>query len=254
MDFGAAIFFTDYSMGPAELGRALEERGFGSLWAPEHSHIPLSRRSPFPQGGELPKKYYDVMDPFVTLAAAAAATSRLHLATGVCLVVQRDPIQTAKQVASLDAISGGRFLFGIGAGWNAEEMADHGTFVDFPPMMTWPKPVQKPHPPVLVGGAFPYGARRAIAFGDGWMPHARRPTYGDVLGLLPDFRKLVAEAGRDPATLPITIFGVPEDGDLIKRYGDAGVARLVFNLAPAKADEVLPTLDRCAGLMGQARS
>src|SRR5467141_2572727 len=115
MDIGAAIFFTDYSMGPAALGRALEERGFGSLWAPEHSHIPLSRRTPFPQGGELPKKYYDVMDPFVTLA------------TGVCLVVQRDPIQTAKQVASLDAISGGRFLFGIGAGWNAEEMADHGT-------------------------------------------------------------------------------------------------------------------------------
>ena len=264
MDFGAAIFFTDYSMGPAELGRALEERGFGSLWAPEHSHIPLSRRSPFPQGGDLPKKYYDVMDPFVTLAAAAAATTRL-------------------QVASLDQISGGRFLFGIGAGWNAEEMADHGTdfksrfrvmrerveamraiwtkskpeydgeFVKFPPMMTWPKPAQKPHPPVIVGGAFPYGARRAIAFGDGWMPHARRPEYGDVLGLLPDFRKLVAEAGRDPAALPITIFGVPEDGDLVKRYRDAGAARLVFNLSPAKADEVLPALDRCAGLMRQAR-
>src|SRR2546430_10110160 len=127
MDVGAAIFFTDYSMGPAALGRALEERGFGSLWAPEHSHIPLSRRTPFPQGGELPKKYYDVMDPFVTLAAAVTATTRLQLATGVCLVVQRDPIQTAKQVASLDQVSGGRFLFGIGAGWNAEEMADHGT-------------------------------------------------------------------------------------------------------------------------------
>src|SRR5882762_4468979 len=267
MDIGAAIFFTDYSMGPAALGRALEERGFGSLWAPEHSHIPLSRRTPFPQGGELPKKYYDVMDPFVTLAAAATATTRLQLATGVCLVVQRDPIQTAKQVASLDQISGGRFLFGIGAGWNAEEMADHGTefktrfdvmrerveamkaiwtrskpeyhgtFVDFPPMMTWPKPVQKPHPPVLVGGAFPYGARRAIAFGEGWVPHARRPAYGDVLGLLPDFRKLAVEAGRDPATLPITIFGVPEDRDLVARYRDAGVARVVFNLPPAKGGE-----------------
>jgi alkanesulfonate monooxygenase SsuD/methylene tetrahydromethanopterin reductase-like flavin-dependent oxidoreductase (luciferase family) len=127
MDHGAAIFFTDYSIGPVELGRALEERGFGSLWAPEHSHIPLSRRTPFPQGGDLPKKYYDVMDPFVTLAAAAAATTRLQVATGVCLVVQRDPIQTAKAVASLDQVSGGRFLFGIGAGWNAEEMADHGT-------------------------------------------------------------------------------------------------------------------------------
>ena len=279
MNFGAAIFFTDYSMGPAELGRALEERGFESLWAPEHSHIPLSRRSPFPQGGDLPKKYYDVMDAFVTLAAAAAATTRLRLGTGVCLVVQRDPIQTAKAVASLDQVSGGRFLFGIGAGWNAEEMVDHGTefksrfkvmrerveamraiwtkskpeysgeFVKFPPMMTWPKPVQKPHPPVIVGGAFPYGARRAIAYGDGWMPHARRPEYGDVIKLLPDFKKLAAESGRDPATLPITIFGVPEDEDLIERYGDAGVARLVFSLNPAKADEVLPALDRCAALI-----
>ena len=279
MNFGAAIFFTDYSMGPAELGRALEERGFESLWAPEHSHIPLSRRSPFPQGGDLPKKYYDVMDPFVTLAAAAATTTRLRVGTGVCLVVQRDPIQTAKTVASLDQVSGGRFLFGIGAGWNAEEMLDHGTdfksrfkvmrerveamraiwtkskpeyngeFVKFPPMMTWPKPVQKPHPPVIVGGAFPYGARRAIAYGDGWMPHARRPEYGDVIKLLPDFKKLLAESGRDPASLPVTIFGVPEDRDLIKHYRDAGVDRLVFNLNPAKADEVLPALDRCAALM-----
>ena len=282
MDVGAAIFFTDYSMGPAELGRALEARGFGSLWAPEHSHIPLSRQSPFPQGGELPKKYYDVMDPFVTLAAAATATTRLQVATGICLVVQRDPIQTAKAVATLDQISGGRFVFGIGAGWNAEEMADHGTdfkarftvmqervevmkaiwttskasfdgtFVKFGPMMTWPKPVQKPHPPVIVGGAFPYGTRRAIAYGEGWVPHARRPAYGDLLNVLPDARTLMVEAGRDPATLPITVFGVAEDADLIKRYRDAGVARLVFNLPAAKADEVLPVLDRCAALMRQA--
>src|SRR5262245_9701017 len=284
MEFGAAIFFTDYSIGPAELGLALEERGFESLWAPEHSHIPLSRQSPFPQGGDLPKKYYDVMDPFVTLAAAATATVRLRVATGVCLIVQRDPIQTAKQVATLDQISGGRFLLGIGAGWNAEEMADHGTsfksrfevmqerveamkviwtkskpeysgkFVQFPPMMTWPKPVQKPHPPVIVGGAYPYGARRAIAYGDGWVPHARRPAYGDVLGMLPEFRTMAAAAGRDSHSIPITIFGVAEDLDLIKRYRDAGVARLVFNVAPAKADEVLPVLDRCAGLMRQARA
>src|SRR5262249_48143115 len=209
----------------------------------------------------------------------AAATTRLRVATGVCLVVQRDPIQTAKQVASLDQISRGRFLFGIGAGWNAEEMADHGTeiakrfevmrervdamkaiwtrsklehvavFVAFRPMMPWPKPVQRPHPPVIVGGAFPHGARRAIAFGDGWVPHARRPAYGDVLGLLPAFRKLAVEAGRDPETLPITIFGVSEDRDLILRYRDAGVARVVFNLPPAAADEVLPVLDRCAALV-----
>jgi len=278
VDHGAAIFFTDYSIGPAALGRELEARGFESLWAPEHSHIPLSRRSPFPQGGDLPKKYYDVMDPFVTLAAAAAATTRLRVATGICLVVQRDPIQTAKAVATLDQVSGGRFLFGIGAGWNAEEMEDHGTefksrfevmrerveamkaiwtmskpqyagrFVNFPLMMTWPKPAQKPHPPVIVGGAFPYGARRAIAYGDGWVPHARRPAYGDVLNLLPQFRAMVKEAGRDPLGLPITVFGVPEDADVIARYRDAGVARVVFNLQPAKADEVLPALDRCAKL------
>jgi probable F420-dependent oxidoreductase len=220
----------------------------------------------------------------VTLAAAAAATVTLKVATGVCLIVQRDPIQTAKQVATLDQISGGRFLFGIGAGWNAEEMADHGTafksrfevmrerveamkmiwtkskpeysgqFVQFPPMMTWPKPLQKPHPPVIVGGAYPYGARRAIAYGDGWVPHARRPAYGDVLGLLPEFRTMAAAAGRDPHTIPITIFGVAEDLDLIKRYRDAGVARLVFNVAPAKADEVLPVLDRCARFLHEARA
>jgi probable F420-dependent oxidoreductase len=267
-------------MGPADLGRALEQRGFESLWAPEHSHIPLARPSPFPQGGERPKKYYDVMDPFVTLAAAAAVTRRLKVATGICLVVQRDPIHTAKAVATLDQTSSGRFLFGIGAGWNAEEMADHGTdfasrlavmqerveamkaiwtrskpeyhgkFVEFPPMMTWPKPVQKPHPPVIVGGAFPYGARRAIAYGDGWVPHARRPAYGDVLGRLPEFRAMASAAGRDPAGIPITVFGVAEDRELIERYRSAGVARLVFNLPAAKADEVLPVLDRCASLIG----
>src|SRR5258708_10243847 len=215
MDFGAAIFFTDYSMGPAAPGRALEERGFESLWAPEPSHIPLSRASAFPAAGELPKKYYDVMDPFVTLAAAAAAPSRLGVATGICLVVQRDPIQTAKAVASLDQVSGGRFLFGIGAGWNAEEMADHGTefksrfevmrerveamrliwtkskpeyageFVKFPPMMTWPKPVPKPHPPVLVGGAFPYGARRGPAQPEGRGRAPTRPPDGSVRGEAP---------------------------------------------------------------------
>ncbi len=202
MQFGAAIFFTDYSMSPGDLGWALESRGFESLWAAEHSHIPLSRKSPWGGGGELPKQYYDVMDPFVTLTAAAAVTKKLQLGTGVCLVNQRDPIQTAKLVASIDQISGGRFLFGVGNGWNQDEMENHGTvfatrhklvrerieamkaiwtqskpeyhgeFVNFDPMMTWPKPVQKPHPPVIVGGAFPYAARRAVRYGDGWIPLA----------------------------------------------------------------------------------
>jgi probable F420-dependent oxidoreductase len=235
MGFGAAIFFADYAMGPGELARTLEARGFESVWAPEHSHIPISRATPFPQGGELPNKYYEAMDPFVTLTAAAVATETLKVGTGVCLVTQRDPIQTAKLVASVDQVSRGRFLFGVGGGWNAEEMADHGTqfqtrfklmreriaamkaiwtkseaeyqgeFVDFPPMMSWPKPVQRPHPPVIVGGAFPYGARRALIYGDGWIPHASRPQYGDVTDFVPRFRQMAAEAGREPGSVPVTV-------------------------------------------------
>ena len=283
MDYGVALFFTDYSIGPVELGRALEERGFESLWAPEHSHIPLSRKSPFPQGGDLPKKYYDVMDPFVTLSAAAAATTRLKVATGICLVVQRDPIQTAKSVASLDQISKGRFLFGIGAGWNEDEMANHGTtdfkgrfklmeervlamreiwtrskpeyngaHVKFGPMMTWPKPVQKPLP-VIVGGMFPHGARRAIAFGDGWVPHATRPEYGgsDILEHLPAFREMAKAAGRDPASIPTTTFNTPGDADTLKRFRDAGIDRVVFSLPSEAADKTLPTLDKLAAVMRQ---
>ncbi|HTI83906.1 MAG TPA: LLM class F420-dependent oxidoreductase [Acetobacteraceae bacterium] len=276
MQFGAAMFFTDYSMPPGELGRAMEERGFESLWAPEHSHIPVSRRSPFPNGGELPKQYYDVMDPFVTLTAAAAATKALKVGTGVCLVQQRDPIQTAKLVASIDQVSGGRFLFGVGSGWNAEEMEDHGTpfksrhkiarerveamkviwtqgkaeyhgeFVNFDPMMTWPKPVQKPHPPVIVGGAFPYGARRAIRYGDGWVPHAGRPEYDDVSAFLPQFHQMVKEAGRDVASLPVTMFRVVEELDKLRHYRDIGIARVVITLPSAGTEEVMPILDRWA--------
>jgi probable F420-dependent oxidoreductase len=281
MEFGASIFFTDYSISPAELAAALEERGFDSLWAPEHSHIPVSRRTPAPGGGELARRYYDVMDPFVTLTAAATATKRLKLGTGVCLVIQRDTIQTAKLVASLDQVSGGRFLFGIGGGWNAEEMEDHGTafatrfkkmreqvaamkeiwtkeqpeyhgeFVDFPAMMTWPKPVQKPHPPIIIGGAFPWAARRAIRYGDGWIPLAGGARYGDPLDYLPRFRRMAEEAGRDPQSLSVIVGGAPEDPDLLKRYRDLGVARVNFPLPPAKRDEVMPVLDRLAKLMRQ---
>jgi probable F420-dependent oxidoreductase len=283
MDYGASMFFTDYSMTPAALARALEERGFESVWAPEHSHIPLSRESPFPGGGDVPKRYYDVMDPFVTLTAAAMVTTRLKVATGICLVVQRDPIQTAKSVASIDQVSGGRFIFGIGAGWNAEEMANHGTafktrmslmhervdamkaiwtqskaeyhgkFVDFGPMMTWPKPVQKPHPSILVGGNFPHGARRALAFGDAWMPLASMPAYADIGEFIPRFRQMAAEAGRDPASVPVQINNVPEEADRLKRYRDQGVIRVVISLPSAKEDEILPILDRWVPLMRGAR-
>ena len=278
MQIGAAMFFTDYSMAPTELGRALEERGFESMWAPEHSHIPLSRKSPFPSGGELPKQYYDAMDPFVTLSAAAAVTKKLKLGTGVCLVIQRDTIQTAKAVASLDQVSGGRFLFGIGGGWNQDEMEDHGTVyatrfkkmreqieamreiwtkskpeyhgetVDFPPMMTWPKPVQNPLP-VIVGGAFPHGARRALRYGNGWIPHSRRPQYEDVTDFLPQFRQMAAEAGRDPAEVPVTVWGAPENADRLQRYRDQAVARVVVSLPAEPAAKTLPRLDRWAELI-----
>ena len=283
MRFGVSIFFTDYSIGPAALGRALEERGFESLWAAEHSHIPLSRKSPWGGGGDLPKQYYDVMDPFVTLTAAAAATDKLLVGTGVCLVNQRDPIQLAKLVASIDQVSAGRFLFGVGNGWNQDEMENHGTvfatrhklvrerieamreiwtkskpeyhgeFVNFDPMMTWPKPVQKPHPPVIVGGAYPYAARRAARYGDGWMPLAGRPTqYGDVFDFVPKFREMLVEAGRDPATFPVSLFSSVEDPDTLKRYRDMGIVRAVFSLPAADAETVLPMLDRWAALMRAA--
>ena len=285
MHFGASMFLTDYSMAPGELAQALETRGFESIWAPEHSHIPTSRRTPYPGGGDLPKAYYDVMDPFVTLTAAAMATKSLKIGTGVCLVNQRDTIQTAKLVASIDQVSGGRFLFGIGVGWNAEEMEDHGTdfasraklvrerveamkliwtkskaeyhgeLVNFPEMMTWPKPVQKPHPPVIVGGAYPQAARRAVRYGEGWIPLAGRPNqYGDVFDYVPKFRAMLKEAGRTEDSCPITLFNVQEDAELLKRYRDLGAVRVSVSLASDKADATLPILDRWAKLIQQVNS
>src|SRR4051794_35363428 len=279
MEFGAAMFFTDYAMDAGAFARALEERGFDSVWAPEHSHIPTSRLTPFPQGGELPRKYAECMDPFVSLTLAAAMTKTIKVATGVCLVQQRDPIQTAKLVASIDQVSSGRFLFGIGGGWNAEEMADHGTefrtrfkllrerieamkeiwtktkveyhgdMVDFPEMMAWPKPVQKPHPPILVGGAFPHAARRAVRYGDGWAPITGRGPDGEIEQILPRFRQMLSEAGRDPQTVPVTLFGATEDADRLARYRDKGIARVVVMLPSGNTDAILPTLDRWAELI-----
>ena len=279
MKFGASMFFTDYSMGPAELAVALEERGFDIVWAPEHSHIPTSRKSSFILGSELPKRYYDVMDPFVTLTAAAMATRTLKVGTGVCLVAQRDPIQTAKLVASIDQVSGGRFVFGVGNGWNEDEMANHGTafatrhkrarenieamkeiwtrskaeyhgeFVNFDPMMAWPKPVQKPYPSILVGGAFPYSARRAIRYGDGWMPQVTERSPTPLIELIPKFRQMCAEANRDPDKMDISIGGQSPDADLAKRYRDAGVNRVSTSLPSEKAGTILPILDKWAAVM-----
>ena len=281
MKFGASMFFTDYAMTPAALARALEDRGFDIVWAPEHSHIPLSRKTPFVLGGDLPKRYYDAMDPFVSLTAAAMATTTLKVGTGVCLIAQRDPIQTAKLVASIDQVSGGRFVFGIGNGWNQDEMENHGTvfetrhklareritamkaiwtetkpeyhgeFVDFGPMMTWPKPVQKPHPPIIVGGAFPYSARRAIRYGDGWMPQVTDKATTPLIALIPRFRQMAAEAGRDPATLSISIGGQQPDLDLIRRYEDLGVERVSASLLSEAEATILPILDRWAEIIQQ---
>ena len=278
MDFGILMFMTDYAMPVADLARATEDRGFESLWAPEHSHIPLSRKTPFPGGGELPKPYYDAMDPFVILTAAAAATKTLKVGTGVCLVIQRDTIQIAKLAASLDQVSGGRFLFGIGGGWNQDEMEDHGTvfatrfkrmreqveamreictkskpeyhgeIVDFPPMMAWPKPVQSPLP-IIVGGAFPHAARRAVRYGNGWIPIAGRPIYGQFEEYFAKYKEMLAEAGRSLADAPITMFGAAADYDQLMRYKELGVARVVAGLPPEGADKVVPLLDTWAELI-----
>jgi probable F420-dependent oxidoreductase len=275
MKYGLTLFPTDYSIQPADLARAAEERGFESLWFPEHSHIPAKRESPWPGGPELPKMYYDVMEPFVALAAAAAVTTKLKLATGICLVVQRDPIQLAKNVATLDRVSNGRFLFGIGAGWNAEEMRNHGTDfkrrislmrervlamkeiwtkskaefhgkqVDFDPIMAWPKPAQKPHPPIHLGGGFPAGARRAVEYGDGWMPIFGRDQ---IVERLPELRRMLADAGRDAAAFEVSIFGMGPVPDAVARMRDAGITRVVFGLPPEPAEKVLPLLDRYAEL------
>src|SRR3954471_19895554 len=265
MDVGVSIFFTDYSITSVELGIALEERGFDSVWAAEHSHIPVPRRTR--ADTELAKRYYDVMDPFVTLTAAACATKRLKLATGICLVIQRDTIQTAKLVASIDQVSGCRFLFGIGGGWNQEEIENHGTafssrmqkmreqieamkaiwtqetpeyhgeIVKFDTIQTWPKPVQKPHPPVILGGAFPWAARRAVRYGDGWYPNA---ASGKPEEYMPALRKMAQEAGRDPASLPVTIGGAPDDPDKLKRFRDLGAARVNVTLMSETRDQLLP--------------
>ena len=278
MHFGITMFPTDYAIAPADVAREVEARGFESLWLPEHTHIPVQLTSAWPGGPEIPKPYYDVYEPFISLAAAAAVTSRIKLATGVCLVVQRDPIQTAKDVATLDRISNGRFLFGIGGGWNAAEMRDHGTqfatrfalmrervlamkaiwtqsrpefhgrFVDFPPMLSWPKPVQRPHPPIHVGGAYPHALRRAIEYADGWIPILGR---GPVIEQLPEIRAQLRAAGRDADRFEVTLFGVPPDADLLARARDAGVARCVLGLPSAMSDVVLPVLDQHSALLRQ---
>ena len=280
MDYGAMMFSTDYSIRPDDLARLLEDRGFESMWVPEHSHIPADRRSPWPGGGDLPQDYWHTYDPFVALTAAAAVTTDLKLGTGVCLVIERDPIMMAKQVASLDRLSDGRFIFGIGGGWNREEMRNHGTrfrsrwrllrerilamkeiwtkeepeyhgeFVNFDKMWAYPKPVQRPHPPILMGGDGATTFDRVVEFCDGWMPISGRPAQGSSLQeKIVLLRRQAEEAKRDPASINITTFGARPEPDAIARLEAAGVDRVIFGLPSAERDAVVPIIDECAKLI-----
>ncbi|HYB44560.1 MAG TPA: LLM class F420-dependent oxidoreductase [Candidatus Methylomirabilis sp.] len=271
MHYGVFQFSTDYGMRIDDLARAVEERGLESLFVPEHTHIPASRRSPFPGGTDLPREYWHTLDPFVALGAAAAVTRRIKLGTGICLVIERDPITLAKEVASLDLLSRGRVLFGIGGGWNAEEMENHGTdfasrwkllrervaamkeiwtaeepeyhgkFVNFDKIWSYPKPVQKPHPPILMGGSGPHARQRAVDFDGEWMPVVGRDPVEDAIV---DLRRRAERAGRDPATAVVTLFGARPDEVKLTGWRDMGVARVLFHVPPAGRDRVLPLLDK----------
>jgi probable F420-dependent oxidoreductase len=275
MKFGLTIFPTDYSIAVTEFARAAEDLGFESVFFPEHTHIPASRRTPYPAGGELPKEYSHITDPFVAMTAASAVTSRLRVGTGVCLVVERDPITTAKEVASVDHVSAGRVLFGVGGGWNREEMEDHGTrysarwkvlrervlamkriwtdddaefhgeHVDFAPLWSWPKPVQKPHPPVLVGGDGPRTLARVVEYGDEWMPIGGFRSPESLQHRIDELQRLAGEAGR--GQIPVTVFGAPARPESIDALSQlSSVHRIVFWAPPADAGTVLPRLKRCA--------
>ena len=277
MHFGAYMFSTDYSIRPDDLAQLLEERGFESLWLPEHSHIPASRRSPWPGGPDLPEMYWHTYDPFVALTAAATVTTTLRLGTGICLMVERDPIITAKEVASLDMLSNGRFIFGIGGGWNAEEMGHHGTnfrrrwrllrerilamkeiwtkdepeyhgeFVNFDKMWSYPKPVQKPHPPIIMGGDGATTFDRVIEYCDGWMPIGGRSSQGPSLPeKIAMLKRQAEDSGRDPTSISISTFGTRPESDLIRRMEAMGVDRVVFGLPSERRDTVLPIIDEFA--------
>jgi probable F420-dependent oxidoreductase len=264
MDFGIGYFPTHDGVAPGALARVLEERGQDALFFPEHTHIPASRETPYPVGGDLPQKYWHLYDLFVALTAATAATQKLRVGSGICLIIQRDPIVTAKQVASVDHLSGGRLEFGIGAGWNREEMRNHGTdprrrmaimqerveamkaiwthdeatylgeYVSFERIWSYPKPAQRPHPPVLVGGEGPSVFDRVLAFGDGWLPSYSGEA---VLGRIKELR------ARAERPIEVQMSGVPADPRVLERVGNAGVRRAMHYLPSAPLARIMPALE-----------
>lgn len=276
MKVGVFYFPTHYGIDPGELGAALEERGFESLFVCEHTHIPTSRKTPFPSGGGLPKRYVHTYDPFIALTLAAARTKKLRLGTGICLIPQRDPILTAKVVASLDQLSGGRVELGVGAGWNMDEMENHGTayatrykvlrerilamkeiwtkeeaayhgeFVNFDPIWSYPKPAQRPHPPILHGGETDHTLRRVVEFCDGWFPRAGGSF--DPKEAVGRLRQMASTTGRDFATLSITVFRAPADAGKLSGYADAGIKRALLEIPDLSRDEILKHLDKIAPL------
>jgi probable F420-dependent oxidoreductase len=268
VDTGIAFFPTHDAIAPSTVARMVEDHGHAALYFPEHSHIPAARATPYPAGGELPRKYAHTYDQFVALTAAATATSRLRVGSGICLIIQRDPITTAKAVASVDHLSGGRLEFGVGAGWNREEMLNHGTdprfrmavmrerveamkaiwtsddatyrgeHVAFERIWSWPKPAQRPHPPVLVAGNGPTVLDRVLSFGDTWFPSWSRDG---VLDRIPELRARAADAGRE---ISVYVMGAPADPAELERCRAAGVARAVHEVPSGGRGLVERALDR----------
>ena len=272
MKIGICMFLTEYTIGVCEFARAVEERGFESLWVPEHTHIPLGAGALLPNGDPLPREYCRIPDPFVTLAAAAAVTNSLLLGTGIAIITERDTISTAKEVASLDQVSNGRFLFGIGAGWNAPEMRNHGTvyetrfeklpeqvlamkelwtqeeaqyhgkFVDFDPVWSWPKPVQRPHPPILLGGKTRHTRQRVVDFCDGWMPLAFLSD--DLMAEYADLEQRAIRAGRDLDSISVTIWGPQPDRPALEPYAERGFDRVILHLPSTDREKTFRILEK----------
>ena len=279
MKIGVFYFSVDYGIDIVELAKEAEQRGFESLWLPEHTHIPVSRKTPYPAGGALPEQYWHTLDPFGALCAAAAVTTKLKLGTGICLIIERDTINTAREAATVDHVSGGRFIFGVGGGWNVEEMADHGTdatkrwsvlrdrvaavraiwtqdepefhgkFVNFDKIWCWPKPVQKPGPPIVIGGLSKHGMHRAADYGDGWLPIDVGQGPDGMRPWIAQLRERAEKNGRDPDSVKVSVYGIRPHPETIAKYRELGVERVLFALKSQPRDEVLPRLDKLQALL-----